>query len=243
KNQKKKKKKKKKKKTTVVNIVGVVQWACKCNGSPSLIVKSCVRLHSIQNLENKGQSSVQMKLWIDNNVTTAQQSVKKMYNSSTIDFGGNTICWTFDTNSITQLGWRPRYAIQVTMTVNGIESQGSLTVAFPYNITSVFRSYSNQLLQRVNGNITFDIYHIFNAKFMKISNRNFMVYKKCYSLWSVCAEKGAQGTRLQCLANAVTATKPSNGEAALNDLKRGSLVLSSFQKGREGGKQKQRQNQ
>ncbi|ETO26493.1 hypothetical protein RFI_10642, partial [Reticulomyxa filosa] len=157
-------------------------------------------------------------MWRDNDKTTQLNTSRKTYSSSSISFSSDSAyCWTFKTDSLTTVTWRPQHAIQLTMAINGDESQGSLLVSFPFNQTSVFHAYTNKALNR---NHIFDWVKKKKKKggtFLKLANRNFQVYIECYKMWSVCAESAAQGTRLQCVNNAVIDTNPTGGSTVLNN--------------------------
>ncbi|ETO18293.1 hypothetical protein RFI_18984 [Reticulomyxa filosa] len=224
-----------------------VLWiCCKSVSNGYMVVKSCVKIGAIENMEKQREQTIELILWRDSDKTTKQH--RQVQYKEKIDMSNEEpICWMFDTKEISTISAIPQHAKQMTMAMimNGAVHTPVLTVEFPFNTTSVFQSYKARPFNGIAGTITFDIFHAFSlvlhrvlvssllvyplfffvlykkkkgSNYVTISNRNYMMHHNCFKLWSLCAEQGAQGHRLQCINNAVITTSPANGETLLNEL-------------------------
>jgi len=179
-----------------------------------MIVQSCVKDINILSLSGAVVDSDNVYITITVDSETPQDTVAVAY-GATISFP-TEICFEFDTANTTTV--ISRYPTRGKFIQFDIKRQtdsvlyGTVTAFFPNptagSSKSAFKTETKAITPTatLDGDLQYSLYHQIKTSsvFLKIANRNFNVYRQCFSVHTLCLYAGGQENPTTCVSELTT---------------------------------------
>eukprot|EP01084_Bolivina_argentea_P120552 213706_1 len=176
-------------------------WSMSSDGSSIL---SGVSHHNHTNINKT--SSININKTSSTNINKiSSTNINKTSNTNI----NKTFCWEYDSTNITITTFKPDSALNIQIKMKNSTQPLNVFTAFkhPQIITNSQSSFDNKTINSIN----FNLYHKISMPntLLKISNRNFIIKRNCFKLYSICFYEINQPNP-NCIDINSFATKPSD---------------------------------